>query len=49
MTIQGVNSVSLKDTQFGKPTRGAQGQMIQPTIDPKTQYYVEYHCTLHSN
>ena len=31
VTIQGVRSLSLADTKFGKPVLGDAGQMIAPT------------------
>lgn len=42
--IQGVKSLSLQDTQFGKPANNqAAPSQVQGAV-----YYVEYHATLHS-
>ena len=49
VTIQGVRSLSLADTKFGKPVMGEAGQMVAPTQPADARYSVEYHATFYSN
>ena len=48
-TISGVTSLSLRDTSFGMPRTGANGEIVPQKIDIEASYFAEYHCTLHSN